>query len=181
MGFVTVVFASGEPACIWEPVVEVLGVGRAREMGWDFGLDLGLDGRFGSSVVMLVPSSLSATPPLTSSLSLAFAARPTKLSESASFSEPDCFNDLRGRFRAERVMRVEACERAGEGLDLRTEVVTTVRDGNACGSWSRIPRQFSLRHDVSLSLCMVESALNRARLTSVFEAQSQTGGDVGND
>ena len=81
---------------------------------------------------MLVPSSLSAAPPPILSFSLAFAARLAKLSASASFSEPDVsFNDLRGRFRAERCIKTEACDRAGERLDLCAEDVPTLRDGEA--------------------------------------------------
>lgn len=148
LGFTVVVFALEEttgvtlvPEVGCETVVEVLGGGWAREMGRDFVFVLGLDGGFGSSTAMLVSLPPSPVPSLTFSLGLAFAARPTELSASASFSDPDAsFNDLRGRFRVERDAKTEACDRTGEGLDLRAEDVPTLRDGDVGrGSRSRMP------------------------------------------
>jgi len=137
LGFAVVVLALEEttgvildPEVGIEADVEVLGGGWAREMGRDFAFTLGLDGGFGSSTAMLLSSSPSGPLP-TFSLCLVFAARPA-LSTSASFSEPDpSFNDLRGRFRAERGANPEACDRTGEVLDLRAEDVPTLRDGEA--------------------------------------------------
>ena len=103
-----------------EAVVEVLGGGWARVMGRDLAFALDLDGGFDSSTAMLL-SSPSPTSLPTFSFSLVFAARPA-LFASASFSEPDAsFNDLRGRFPAERGAKTEDCDRTGEGLDLRAE------------------------------------------------------------
>lgn len=127
-----------------EAVVELLGGGRTREIGRGFAFAFDFGGRLDSSTAMLVSSSPFLASPLTFSLSLAFATRPAEFSASASFSEPDAsLSDLRGRFRAERGIKTDACERAGEGLDLRAEDVPTLRDGEGCesrrGSWLRIP------------------------------------------
>ena len=135
LGFAVVVFALEETTGATldpesEAVVDVLGGGWAREIGRDFAFALGLDGGLGSSTAMLLSSFPSPASLSTFSLCLVFVARPTKLSASASFSEPDAsFNDLRGRFRVERDAKAEACDRTGEGLDLRAEDVPTLRDG----------------------------------------------------
>lgn len=136
LGFIVVLVLEGTlgPVGGSEAVVEVLRGGRAREMGRDLALVLGLDGGSGSStamLAMLVSLSPSPAPPLALSLCLVVAARPPELSASASFSEPDAsFNDLRGRFRIERAAKTEAKERTGEGLDLRAEDVPTLRGGD---------------------------------------------------
>jgi hypothetical protein len=139
LGFAVVVLALEEttgvildPEVGSEAVVEVLGGGWAREIGRDLAFALGLDGGVGSSTAMLLSSSPSPASLPTFSFCLVVAARPTKLSPSASFSEPDAsFNDLRGRFRAERDAKTEACDRTGEGLDLRAKDDPTLRDGEA--------------------------------------------------
>jgi len=139
LGFAVLVLALEEttgvtldPEVGSEAVVEVLGGGWAREIGRDLAFALGLDGGVGSSTAMLLSSSPSPASLPTFSFCLVVAARPTKLSPSASFSEPDAsFNDLRGRFRAERDAKTEACDRTGEGLDLRAKDDPTLRDGEA--------------------------------------------------
>jgi len=118
-----------EPAVGSNAVVELLGGTRARDMGRDFVFSLGLDRGFDSLTTILVSSFAFPALPQAFSLCLAFV-RPTKLSASASFSEPDAsFNDLRGRFREERGTKTEACDLTGEGLDLRAEDVPMFRDG----------------------------------------------------
>jgi hypothetical protein len=92
-------------------VMEVLGGGRAREIGRDFAFSLGLDEGFGSSTAMRLSSFPSPAPLLTFSLCLV--------------SRRDILNPLHrprsrhrtlplmicGRIRVERDAKAEACDR----------------------------------------------------------------------